>query len=132
MLFFCISRFFLGGDGGSIFYLFILISDFEGTFKEEKSGELLVNSLEERMFCSTKVLLAMLKLYTYTQTMQNVYVVLFFFIIIVFCFLLYLYRIFTFTRYIRRLSNTIRWIRKNFPRFSRKTRTQVDSGSVAR
>merc|ERR550519_13436 len=31
------------------------------------------------MFCSTKVLLAMLKLYTYTQTMQNVYVVLFFF-----------------------------------------------------
>ena len=127
-----ISRFFLGGDGGSIFYLFILISDFKGTFEEEKSGELLVNSLEERMFCSTKVLLAMLKLYTYTQTMQNVYVVLFFFIIIVFCFLLFLYQIFTFTRYIRRLSNTIRWIRKNFPRFSRKTRTQVDSGSVAR
>ena len=114
---------FLGGDGGSIFYLFILISDFKGTFEEEKSGELLVSRLEERMFCSTKVLLAMLKLYTYTQTMQNVYVVLFFFIIIVFCFLLYLYRIFTFTRYIRRLSNTIRWIRKNFPRFSRKTRT---------
>ena len=132
MLFFFAFPGFLGGDGGSIFYLFILISDFKGTFEEEKSGELLVNSLEERMFCSTKVLLAMLKLYTYTQTMQNVYVVLFFFIIIVFCFLLFLYQIFTFTRYIRRLSNTIRWIRKNFPRFSRKTRTQVDSGSVAR
>ena len=79
MLFFLHFQVFLGGDGGSIFYLFILISDFKGTFEEEKSGELVVNSLEERMFCSTKVLLAMLKLYTYTQTMQNVYVVLFFF-----------------------------------------------------
>ena len=79
MLFFLHFQVFLGGDGGSIFYLFILISDFKGTFEEEKSGELLVNSLEERMFCSTKVLLAMLKLYTYTQTMQNVYVVLFYF-----------------------------------------------------
>jgi len=56
-----------------------LISNCEGIFEEENSGELVVNSLEEKMFWRSKVLLAMLKLYTYTQTMQNVYVVLFFF-----------------------------------------------------
>ena len=131
MLFFLHFQVFLGGDGGSIFYLFILISDFEGTFEEEKSGELLVvwkkGCFVVQRYCSPCWSC------THTHKLCKMFMLsYFFFIIIVFCFLLYLYRIFTFTRYIRRLSNTIRWIRKNFPRFSRKTRTQVDSGSVAR
>lgn len=85
MLFFCISRFFLGGDGGSIFYLFILISDFEGTFEEEKSGELLVvwkkGCFVVQRYCSPG------SSCTNTHKLCKMFMLsYFFFIIIVFCF----------------------------------------------